>query len=439
MTHSRDRRSANGCWGALSGAALVAIAAGCSSDNTPVVSTPVDASAGAGGTTDGAVHTGGTTSSGGTAGAGGTAGSGGTAGAGGTAGSGGTAGAAGSDGAAEAGAQAHVKTTMTKLVSDQAGAANLDANLVNAWGLAIKPDAPTGPVFWVSDNGTGLATAYDETGKALPAVKVIVPGPLDGGGGGTPTGQAYNPAQAPKGDAAQAFKGDAFIFATEDGTISGWQAGPAAVVRADASASGAVYKGLAIIDDGTTTTLAATDFHNGKVDVYDANYATVKTTGFTDVNIPAGFAPFGIAVVKGKVYVTYAKQDADKKDDVKGVGNGYVDMFKPDGSSGTRLISAGTLNSPWALTIAPSSFGALSGALLVGNFGDGMIHAYDAASGAPMGDLVDSSGKPIVIDGLWALEPGPKTSKIDLSGTLFFTAGPNDEAHGLFGKLVPAK
>jgi uncharacterized protein (TIGR03118 family) len=340
------------------------------------------------------------------------------------------AGEGGAAGAAVTSIEQNVTTAL--LTSDQAGAVDTDANLVNAWGLAINPDAQGGPLFWVSAADKGVSVVIDAAGHPQSLVVTIPPATV--GDTGAPTGQVFNPSAD--------FKADKFIFATEDGLITGWQTGTVAVIRVNNSAltTPASYKGLALVMNGTTATLAAANFHAGKVDVFDANYAAaVPTTLFTDATMPAGFAPFNIAELGGKVYVTYAKQDADKADDVKGAGNGYVSVFNVDGSFSKRLISQGALNSPWGIALAPSDWGALSSALLVGNFGDGLIHAYDAATGEALGELTKSAGTPLAIDGLWALEFGPNTASADLSAQLFFTAGPAMETHGQFGKIQIAQ
>jgi len=185
--------------------------------------------------------------------------------------------------------------------------------------------------------------------------------------------------------------------------------------------------------------LVATDFHDGTVDVYDATYEnSALQHPFVDSTIPAGFAPFNVMPVGDAVYVTYAKQDADKQDDEAGPGNGYVSQFKTDGTYVKTLISGGALNSPWAVAMAPSNFGDLAGMLLVGNFGDGTIHAYDPATGALVGQLTNGTGAPLLIPGLWDLKVGP-TGTTDLSKILFFSAGPGGEAHGIFGKLEAAQ
>lgn len=419
MNRSSNGSVSYGWFCAASVAALTGVVAACSNDNNnPVV-----------------VGTGGTDAA---AGAGGTAGTSGSGGKGGTdAAAGGTDAAAmgGAGGAGGGPVEAGVTTMVTKteLVSDQAGAAYMDPSLINAWGLAINPKAAGGPFVWVVANGSGMAKVYDKTGKAQP-LSVTIPVVGDAGESG-PTGQVFN-------DSA-AFMGDVFIFSSEEGAIAGWKTGATATIRVDNSGSEAKYKGLAVIPQTGGKVLAAPDFHNGKIDVFSQGYAAVPGADmFKDATIPAGYAPFNVAYLDGNVYVTYAKQDADKEDDVKGAGFGYVDTFKPDGTGMKRLISQGALNAPWGMAIAPSSYGSLSGTLLVGNFGDGKINAYDKTTGELKGALADSTGKPIAIDGLWALEVGPATTtalqaaNADLSQTVFFTAGPGKEKHGLFGTLT---
>jgi uncharacterized protein (TIGR03118 family) len=330
---------------------------------------------------------------------------------------------------------------MTNLTGDQAGtAANVDPNLVNAWGLAINPMATGGPAIWVVANGTGMATVYDQNGAVRP-VTVEIPVPGDSNATSGPTGQVFN-------DSAS-FMGDLFIFSTEEGAIAGWKTGPTATIRVDNSAAEAIYKGLAIVEFSGGKMLLAPDFHNGKIDMFSQGYAAVPAAGkFEDAGIPQGFAPFNVAFLEGKVYVAYAMQDAAREDDVKGAGLGYVNVFEADGTLSVRLVSQQMLDAPWALAIAPSSFGSLAGSLLVGNFGDGKINAFDKITGAPMGALVDSAGVPVQIDGLWAIVAGPATPGTgnvsanvegDLSETLFFTAGPADETHGLMGALQAAQ
>ena len=303
---------------------------------------------------------------------------------------------------------------------------NRNPLLVNAWGIS---EAPAGP-FWISDNETGKSSILDGNGQAQPLVVTIAP-PRNGMPPSAPTGNVFNGTtnfQIQPGQPA------IFIFATEDGTISGWNPSVDAthtVLAVDNSASGAVYKGLAT----NGTNLYATNFFAGTVDIFDANFAPVIIPGaFQDSMIPAGFAPFNIANISGKLWVTYAMQDADKEDDVAGPGNGFIDVFDYSGNLLQRFAHHGVLNSPWGLALAPSGFGAFSGDLLVGNFGDGRINAFDPTTGASLGGLLEPSGRPLTIDGLWGLIFGNGGAGTE-TNVLYFTAGPNDEQDGLFGKI----
>ncbi len=342
---------------------------------------------------------------------------------------------------------------VTNLVSDISGvASHTDAVLQNAWGVAFSPAASP---FWVVDNRTGCSTLYDGQGTKV-ALQVKIPLP----GGTIPSSacQHVNPAKppsqspaAPTGivwNASSAFQVPgtsppitaSFIFATEDGTISAWAGGltpsDAAVLAADNSASGAVYKGLVFGTNPNGVFLFAANFNAGTVDVFDHTYHLVATDGgFKDPAIPPGFAPFGIENLDGDLFVTYAKQSADKHDDVAGRGNGFVDVFDTEGHLLRRLVSRGQLNSPWGIARASYAFGQFSGDILVGNFGDGRINAFDS-DGHFRGTLkgADSKG-PIVIDGLWKLILGG--GRNSSSDTLYFTAGPNGERDGLFGTITP--
>jgi uncharacterized protein (TIGR03118 family) len=320
----------------------------------------------------------------------------------------------------------------TNLVSDGAVPANVtDPDLKNPWGISFGPSTP----FWISDNGTGLATLYAGDGTKQGLVVTIPPAagsPV--GTTGVPTGTVFNP-NAMAGD----FMGDRFLFATEDGVVAGWQPSlmTDAARRVDLSASDAVFKGLAI----AAGRIYATDFHNGTVDVFDTSYSLVSLPGgFTDPNLPSGYAPFGIQFIDGFLYVTYAKQEAGGDDDDPGPGRGFVDKYNTNGDLQQRLIvgipddPSSPLNSPWGLALAPGGFGDLGGLLLVGNFGDGKINAFDPGTGAFVSSLNDSHGNPIVNDGLWGLafgNAGPGFSP----NKLYFTAGLNDEEDGLFGSL----
>ena len=321
------------------------------------------------------------------------------------------------------------------LVSDGPVPADfVDPALVNAWGLVASPTSP----FWVADNGTGLSTLYNGNTGAKVALTVTVPG--------KPTGVVFNGGASFVVTNGTQSGPARFIFASEDGTISGWN--PAvppstqAHVAVDNSASGAVYKGLAIATTAAGDFLYATNFHAGTVDVFDHAFHPVPG-GFTDPDLPAGYAPFGIRTLGGLIYVTYALQDADKEDDVAGEGHGFVDAFDVHGSLVRRVASRGRLNSPWGLAIAPADFGKFGGNLLVGNFGDGKINAFDLGRALGQGELqqrgqvLAADGRPIAIDGLWALAFG-NGAAAGPANVLFFTAGPLDEAHGLFGRLVPA-
>jgi uncharacterized protein (TIGR03118 family) len=381
----------------------------------------------------------------------------------------------------------------TNLVSDLPGvAAATDPNLVNPWGISESAGSP----FWFSDNNSGLSTLYQVPGAGgapvtVNPLAVSIPTPV-GPTGGTPTGTVFNGASATgafaitglnkSGQTASAPA--AFLFSSEDGTITGWNPGidptgkfagaggasGEAALAVDNSGNnftnpdpnrqtGAVYKGLAIAtsstpiipaDAASTALLYASNFRAGTVDVYDASFSKVTSLpsgAFRDKGLPGGYAPFGIQVLSGKVYVTYARQDATRHDDAAGPGRGFVDVFNLNGTPGlpggrARLISRGSLNSPWGLAMAPQGFGGISASgsdpvLLVGNFGDGFIHAFDAATGATLAELKDPDGEPIQIDGLWALQVGNGGSG-GVATAVYFTAGPFGESHGLFGSLTTA-
>jgi uncharacterized protein (TIGR03118 family) len=311
------------------------------------------------------------------------------------------------------------------LVSDgSVPADHTDANLVNAWGLTSLPGSP----WWVADNGTDVSTLYGADGTPRSLV-VSVPN--------APTGAVSN-----TGSSFVVGSGPAlFLFATEEGKLLGWNmsVGTTAQVVADKSGEDAVFKGLAIAGDR----LYATDFRNAKVDVFDGSFGDVNTPGaFVDPSIPAGYAPFGIQNIGGNIFVTYAKQDADAEDDVAGQGHGFVDEYDASGTLIGRVATHGQLNSPWGLALAPASFGRFGGDLLVGNFGDGQITAFERESDgtfAPRGQLRSADGGALTIDGLWALQFGKGAlANNGPTDTLFFTAGPDDESHGLFGTIRAA-
>jgi uncharacterized protein (TIGR03118 family) len=320
------------------------------------------------------------------------------------------------------------------LVSDGFVAADhIDPKLVNPWGIAFNPFG----FVWIADNGSGVSTLYD--GAGVPQSLIVTIPAAAGADGGNPTGIVFNGSPGFVVTEGGRSGPAAFIFATEDGVIAGWNPvvnRTRAVLVADNSASGALYKGLALSAGGSGSLLYATDFHNNKIDVWGSNFlpAALPAGAFTDPSIPHGFAPFGIQAINGNLYVTYAKQDADRHDDVKGKGLGYVNVFDPNGKLLDRVVSKGKLNAPWGLALAPAGFGAFSNSLLVGNFGDGNINAYDIGTGEFLGQLKGRDGHPLAIDGLWGLAFGNGFQGQPVN-TLFFTAGPGDEAHGLYGRI----
>jgi uncharacterized protein (TIGR03118 family) len=350
--------------------------------------------------------------------------------------------------------------TVTRLVSDIPGAAtNPDPVLQNAWGIAFSPSASP---FWVNDNATGCSTLYDGAGVASSLqVKIPLPGNVVAPATcrhvdpnnppaqtpAAPTGIVWNPSSkflVPGTKSAAAF-----IFATEDGTISAWTGGltpfDTAVIAADNSsnpsaADGAVYKALVFAVNANGGFLFATNFRAGTIDVFaptgpGGTYMLAGTDGgFHDPDMPAGFAPFGMQLIQGDLFVTYAKQNAARHDDVAGPGSGFVDVFDTDGHLLRRFAGHGALNSPWGIAQASFNFGRFSGAILIGNFGNGWINAYDR-HGHFLDTLKDANGEPIVIDGLWSLSPGGGLHSSP--DTLFFSAGPNGETDGYFGTITP--
>jgi len=330
-----------------------------------------------------------------------------------------------------------VCTDEQDLVSDQAGvAAHQDANLVNAWGVAFIP----GGFAWVANNHSGTSTAYDGAGVALPLV-VAIPGPASGGTG-APTGVVYNATTDFVETGAVTSAPASLIFAGEDGVISAWNNaidGTAARRMADRSANGSIYKGVAVANNGAANFVYATDFHNGKVDVFDKTFAvTTLPGGFSDKRNPKGYAPFGIQNVGGLLYVTYAQQDANREDDVPGKSKGFVDCFDANGFLIRRFAQRAHLDAPWGVAQAPADFGDFGGRLLVGNFGDGSISAFEFDSGHFVGQLRQTNGRPRTIDGLWGIAFG-NDAHSQPHQTLFFAAGPGGEAHGLYGRLDTAE
>jgi len=336
------------------------------------------------------------------------------------------------DGAGPKGLRAYA---VTPLVSDGAVPAPFtDASLKNPWGVAFNPNG----FVWVANNGAANSTLYDGSGK--PQSLVVAVAGL-GGAPGKPTGIVFNGSGnfvVTKG----AVSGPArFIFASEDGAIAAWAPnvdGTHALLVAGTATDHSAYKGLALAANGQGNFLYAADFHNARVDVYDAAFKRVSWPGaFTDPKLPAGYAPFGIQNLQGNLYVAYAKQDVDARDEVPGRGLGLVNVYDASGNLIRRVATGGRLNAPWGLAQAPADFGRFSNALLVGNFGDGRITAYNARSGELLGQLRGADGRALSISGLWGLAFGNGIQGQPTSA-LFFAAGTNDEANGLYGRIDPA-
>lgn len=319
----------------------------------------------------------------------------------------------------------------TNLISDQPGVAdNTDGNLQNPWGLAFGD----GTFFWLANNGSGTATVCNANGEPEVGTTITVEG--------APTGVVFNSTSgfAITDTTTGATAPATFIFVGEDGLVRGWSqdADPTrALLAADFSDTGAVFKGVAI--DPISSQLYITDFFNRGVLVLDQNFQPVtdlSSDAFFDPDIPEKFAPFGIRQLQGLIYVTYAQQDESGTDDVAGAGLGYVDAYQPDGTLVQRIASKGDLNAPWGLAVAPGNFGNFSNTLLVGNFGNGRITAFDLNDNSEVGQLQDSNGNVLAIDGLWAIAFG-NGKNAGNTDELYFTAGTGNEAHGLFGRLTP--
>jgi uncharacterized protein (TIGR03118 family) len=336
-----------------------------------------------------------------------------------------------------------------KLVADTAAAGALvtDPNLVNPWGIVFGPGLPV----WVANNHSETSTLYDGNGAPQPAGNpLIVSTPPAGAVTFDPTGIVFNGSATDFMISEGGNTGPAhFIFSGEGGMISAWSEAVdvhnSIIVfpAAGGDSGGAVYKGLAIAKKGTALFLYASDFHNNRVDVFDTTFAkqSLPAGAFVDTTLPAGYAPFGIqAIANGpggsaQIYVTYARQDADAHDNLNGAGLGVVDVFDPSGNLVKHLIpQGGALNAPWGVALAPSDFGTLSGALLIGNFGDGRINGYDPTSGVFLGTIVDSAGTAFSAPGLWGIAFG-NDSASQPHNSLFFAAGTNDEANGLYGRI----
>ena len=324
----------------------------------------------------------------------------------------------------------------TNLVSDQSGiAAATDANLVNPWGMSRSSASP----WWISDNGTGLSTLYTGTGTAASLVVTIPTGDPNVSSTGTPTGTVHN---SSTGFALPNGKPAVFLFVTEDGTISGWNGGTSATIMVNTK-SASVFKGAALASVGlppfgNSTFLYVADFRKGRIQVFDSSFNHVHAIEhlFRDWNLPSGYAPFNIQNIGGELYVTFAKQDSARHDEVDGAGMGFVDVFSPLGFLVRRMDHGPWLNGPWALAMAPGDFGIYSHDLLVGQFGSGNVAVYDPVSGDFKGLLQDSTNNPIAISGLWGLSFGSGGTSGSAT-TLYFTAGLDDENHGLFGTITP--
>lgn len=332
-------------------------------------------------------------------------------------------------GFAIASAQAAPITVTNLITNDQSAntAQTTDPDLVNAWGISYLP---TGP-FWVSDNGTGVTTLYQVDPATNTTTKLGLTVSIPGDG--SISGQTANP-----NFASGAFGGNLFVFVSEDGTVSGWRSSlgtTAEVLQTGLDTN--VYKGTTVASVGGHSYLYSTNFRAGTIDILKGDAGAPDLTGkFTDPNLPSGYSPFNIQNINGTIYVTYAIPNADRKDDVPGMGNGIVDAFDTNGNLLARIGSNGTLDSPWGLALAPASFGSIAGDLLVGNFGDGTINIFDLSTDTFVGLLKDRDGNIITIDGLWGLIAGNGTLAGN-ANSIYFSAGPDGESNGLFGVLAP--
>jgi uncharacterized protein (TIGR03118 family) len=315
----------------------------------------------------------------------------------------------------------------TNLVSDIPGAARrTDFNLVNPWGIAVGSSG----TIWVANNGTGTSTLYDQTGVPQDLV-VTIPPSATNTEGANPTGIVFNSGTGFVVSENGLSGPSVFIFVGEDGSISGWSPTVAtdhAIIAVDDGEEGSVYKGAALGESSSGLRLFVTNFSEGKVSIYTDTFAEIEDDeAFVDPDVPTDYSPFGIENINGLIYVTYAKRDRDGEDDVPGPGHGFLAVFDADGNLISHLASRGPLNSPWGLALAPDDFGNFSGALLVGNFGDGEIHGYDPTTGAFLGTMQKPDKTPLRLDELWALHT--------IGNTVFFTAGIVEEEHGLFGVI----
>jgi uncharacterized protein (TIGR03118 family) len=304
-----------------------------------------------------------------------------------------------------------------------------DVNLVNGWGITSTATSP----MWVSDNGTGKATLYDGLGNILSLVVIV---PASANAQGAPTGVVSNGSTDFVVHSGTLAAPARFIFAAEDGFISGWSPTVDATHAIHAAfMTDAVYKGLTIASNNGANMLYAANFHAHRIDVFRANFTPVKIPGgFVDPTIPSNFSPFNILALGGKLYVSYAQKEEDGNDEVHGPGLGIVDEYDTGGHLLRRIATGGTLNAPWGMAIAPAGFGEFSGRLLVGNFGDGTVNAYDLTSATFQGQLKTPAGIVIAIDGLWGIIFGNNANNQPTT-TLFFAAGPNGESNGLYGRI----
>jgi uncharacterized protein (TIGR03118 family) len=324
--------------------------------------------------------------------------------------------------------------TVSSLVSDTAGAPNVDPNLVNSWGIAFNPQG----FVWVADNVTSKATLYD--GNGVPQ-SLVVSIPAGIAGAAMPTGIVFSGSSDFVVSQGGKSGPSRFIFVGQAGTLAAWAPAvnlTSAVTMYDGAADEKSYTGLALVQQAGANHLYAADFHNRHVDVFDASFHLVTVPGgFVDPNLPARYSPFGIQAIGDRIYVAYAKLDINGEDELHGAGLGMLNVFDTDGKLIRRLVDpGGPLNAPWGVALAPAGFGPFSEALVVGNFGDGLINAFEPHSGAHRGMLRTAGGNPIQIDGLWGIAFGNGLHD-QPTDTLFFAAGPGDEQHGLYGRIDP--